>query len=243
MSIDHALKSWISGEPLGMIKKIIERYDILEPGDTFIVGISGGIDSLVMLMVLGAYNRKFKMGWEMIPCFVDGGFPKTDAEGLKRRLAEYGFHLKVLKAQIYQRLKRNEKSICFLCTRGRRKLLVEEAVRNFSSKVALAHHKEDAVEALFLNLIYNRELATMVPNQGILQGRIQIIRPIYYYDKFLIKKIASFFKFRSVAYSCPFRRFSKRTRIREFLEKEVRDQQKIENVFYGMTNIRWPYLP
>lgn len=243
MFIERALKSWISGEPLGMIKKVIERYNILEMGETYVVGFSGGIDSFVMLMTIEAYNRKFKMDWEIIPCFVDGGFPGTDTERLKGRLAEYGFKLKVLRASIYKRLKKNEKNICFLCSRGRRKKLVEEAARNFSSKVAFAHHKEDAVEALFLNLIYNRELATMVPNQGILQGRIQIIRPIYYYDKRLIKKIGSFFKFRPIAYHCPFRRFSKRIRIRKFLDQEAGDLRKIENIFYGMTNIRWPYLP
>ncbi|HIE05637.1 MAG TPA: hypothetical protein EYP58_02440 [bacterium (Candidatus Stahlbacteria)] len=243
MSIERALKSWLSGEPLGMIKKVIEGYSILEIGETFVVGVSGGIDSFAMLMAVETFNQKFDMGWEIIPCFVDGGFPGTDAERLRDRLAEFGFELKVRKAPIFKKLKKNKKNICFLCTRARRRELVEEAMANFSSKVAFAHHKEDVVEALFLNLIYNRELATMIPNQGILQGRIQIIRPIYNYDKRLIKRIASFFKYKPIAYSCPFRRLSKRTAVRKFLTKEVKELRNIENIFYGMTNFRWPYLP
>ena len=240
---DHLLKSWITGEPLGLIKKVIQRYRILSPGENFVVGVSGGVDSFTMLLLLDAYNRKFQLNWEIIPSFVDGGFPGTNLKKIVQTFSRYGFKIKVLKENIYPKLKKNKKNICFLCTRGRRKALVEEAVRNYSFKVAFAHHKEDVVEALFLNLIYNREFATMVPDQTILQGRIHIIRPLYFYDKVLIKKIADFLKFHPVSYTCPFRRFSRRMSIRRFLDREASGRTQIDNIFYGMKNIRWTYLP
>ncbi|RKX68724.1 hypothetical protein DRP53_10120 [candidate division WOR-3 bacterium] len=242
-TIDHLLKSWVSGFPLGLIEKVIKRYGILEPKETFVAGVSGGIDSFVMLLLLEGYNQKFGMGWEIIPCFVNLGFPKARPERLLTAFRHYGFRLKILSEGIYPILKRTRKNLCFLCTRARRKALVSEVMRRGGFKVALAHHKEDVVEALLLNLIYNREFATMVPNQGILQGRIRIIRPLYLFDRELIERIATFLHYSDLSHPCPFQRESKRSKIRSLLNLLADNRNKLDNIFFGMKNIRWTYLP
>ena len=58
------------------------------------------------------------------------------------------------------------------------------------NKIALAHHRDDMIETLLLNMFYSREISTMMPKQQIFGGTLHIIRPLAYIREELVKKFA-----------------------------------------------------
>ena len=139
----------------------------------------------------------------------------------------------------------NRKNPCFLCSRLRRKRLFEIASEHNCNKVVLAHHRDDLIETLLINLFYGREISTMVPNQIIFGGKMNIIRPLAYIREDLVKKYAREQEFPVVTNGCPTSRTSKRIEIKELLnELEVRGNEKIrDNIFRAMYHVKLDYLP
>jgi tRNA 2-thiocytidine biosynthesis protein TtcA len=72
----------------------------------------------------------------------------------------------------------NKKNPCFLCSRLRRKRIFEIADAEGCNKIAFAHHRDDIIETLLINMFYGREISTMMPNQRIFGGKLHIIRPL-----------------------------------------------------------------
>ena len=60
------------------VKKTIDRYHLLEKGDRLIVGVSGGVDSMVLLHLLNAYRETFALS--LIVAHVNHGFRPEESE-------------------------------------------------------------------------------------------------------------------------------------------------------------------
>ena len=221
-------------------------YDMLDEGDRILVGVSGGLDSLVLLDLLNT-PMIFLPSFSIMAVNIDLGFDDTysDYAILEKYLEKNGFEYIMDKTDIgpLAHSDYNRKNPCFLCSRLRKKRIVEIAEENSCNKIAFAHHKDDIIATLLLNMFYAREISTMVPNQSIFRGKFHIIRPLAYIREKLIKKYAEEQSFPVIENRCPTGKVSKRMYIKNVLDELEKENKDIrENIFKSMSHVKPDYL-
>lgn len=87
------------------------------------------------------------------------------------------------------------KTYCSLCARLRRGVLYNAAEELGCSKIALGHHRDDAIETLFLNMVYAGALAAMPPKLISKDERNIVIRPLLYAHESVIARYAALKRF------------------------------------------------
>jgi tRNA 2-thiocytidine biosynthesis protein TtcA len=137
----------------------------------------------------------------------------------------------------------NRKNPCFLCSRLRRKRIFEIAAAEGCNKIAFAHHRDDIIETLLINMFYGREISTMVPNQSIFGGKLHIIRPLAYLREELIKKYQRERLFPTVENNCPTSKKSRRMYVKNLLNELAKGNKNIrDNIFKAMSHVKPDYL-
>jgi len=233
------LKKWL--------EKAVLDYHMIQEGDRVLVGVSGGVDSLVLLNLLNTpmvYLPRFSV----LAVNIDMGFDQEyrGYTALERYLKVNGYEYIMEKTDIgpLAHSDYNKKNPCFLCSRMRRKRIFEIANENGCSKIAFAHHKDDIIETLLINIFYGREISTMMPNQSIFGGKFHMIRPLAYIREPLIKKYAKEKDVPMIENMCPTSKNSRRIYIKRLLDYIEKDNKDVrENIFKSMSHVKMEYLP
>ena len=225
------------------MEQAIERHGLLVKNSRVLVGVSGGVDSTVLLSLLLEYNKRFAQNWEIHACHVDAGFSQINTRAVEKFLKTSKVPYTIVRKTINNKIK-NMKNRCYPCSRERRKTLLEVADQQSIFQIALAHHTHDAVETLLLNMIYNGELSTLTPKQSVIQGRYFFVRPLYYLAKEQIKNIAAVLGIRPQRNVCPYYRESKREMVRIFLDRiKIENPDVYKNIFRAIFHLKKTYLP
>ena len=218
---------------------------MIQDGDQIAVGVSGGKDSLSLLDLLLAQRRRAPISYGVTAIHIDLGFDGT-GERLEPyfRHEEIPYHIEETRIGPIAHSEINRENPCFLCARLRRKRLFEVASLMGCTKIALAHHRDDIIVTLFINMFYSGEIGTMVPYQKLFKGRLCIIRPLALTDEDIIRRYATARGLPIIESGCPTMRDSKRNQIKAILAELVRQDSRIKgNIFRSMRNIRKDYLP
>ncbi|MBN2569042.1 MAG: tRNA 2-thiocytidine(32) synthetase TtcA [Deltaproteobacteria bacterium] len=221
-------------------------YNMISEGDRVLVGVSGGRDSMALLDLLNT-PMVFLPPFSVVAVHIDLGFEES-REGqkiLEQYLKDNSYRYVMDKTDIgpLAHSDYNRKNPCFLCSRLRRKRIFEIAGECGCNKIAFAHHKDDIIETLLINMFYGREISTMVPNQAIFGGKYHIIRPFAYIREGLIKRYAKKRAFPIVKEACPSSRVSKRRYIKKVLDELEKENKNIrENIFKSMRHVKTDYL-
>ena len=161
--------------------KTVGDYSLLLEGDRVLVALSGGKDSFTMLDLLWYARRKAPIHFELIAVHLDQGQPGYDGKALERWLEDFGCPHHVIREDTYSAVKAKSSdtsTYCVLCSRLRRGTLYTTAERLGCNKIALGHHREDALETLLLNLLYAGRLQAMPAKYRTNDGRFEVIRPL-----------------------------------------------------------------
>ncbi len=230
------------------IEKACADYNMIESGDRILVGVSGGVDSLALLDLLNTPMLFIPCDFSILAVNIDLGFDPeyAGAAVIRKYLEENGYEYRIDKTDIgpLAHSEYNRKNPCFLCSRLRRKRLFEIADEEGCNKIALAHHRDDIIETLLINIFYGREISTMMPVQSIFSGDLRIIRPLSYIHERLIKKYGREQGLPAVANPCPTSGTSKRTVIKRLLDELEKDNNRVrENIFKAMHRVKTDYLP
>jgi tRNA 2-thiocytidine biosynthesis protein TtcA len=221
-------------------------YRMIEEGDRILIGVSGGADSFALLDLLDS-QMVFVPRFSFIAVNVDMGFdPDYIAyRELGKYFQENNYRYVIEKSDIgiLSHSDFNKKNPCFLCSRLRRKRIFEIAEAEGCNKIAFAHHRDDIIETLLINMFYGREISTMMPNQRIFGGKLHIIRPLAYLREELVKKYSKERQFPTVKNDCPTSLTSKRVYIKNLLNELELDNKEIrDNIYKAMSHVKPDYL-
>jgi len=161
--------------------RTIAAHGLVEAGDRVMVAVSGGKDSYTLLDLLEEARRRAPFSFELIAVHLDQGQPGYDGAPLRSWLEEFGAPFEIVERDTYTtvlRLTPPGKSYCGPCSRMRRGILYTTAERLGCTKIALGHHRDDALETLLLNLFYAGKLQAMPAGYTTDDGRFEVIRPL-----------------------------------------------------------------
>ena len=226
-----------------LIGKAIVQYKMINDGDRILVAVSGGKDSLTLLWFLRERLKWIPIDYEIIAIHVDMGFSIRSGDKMEAFFKSNNFNYKIIKTDIWPKIQ-NKQNPCFLCSRMRRKIIFEVAKELDCPKIAFAHHKDDVIETLFLNILYSASISTMLPVQEFFGGRFKIIRPLYMVDESLTRNFVQFIKWAPIETGCPAADSSKRKEIKRLLQDLYKSNKKIKgNIFHALHNIKLEYMP
>ncbi len=166
---------------LGRIRRADQDFHLIEPGDRIAVGLSGGKDSLLLTHGLSLY-RRIRKDFTLQAIMLTMGPQAPDASAIEAFCEAEDIPLTVRYTDLYQILfeLRNDRSPCPLCAKMRRAMLCDMSKELGCNKLALAHHREDALETFLMSLIFEGRIHTFHPKTYMSRTDITVIRPMVY---------------------------------------------------------------
>ena len=175
---------------LGLMRRCIQDFNMIENGDKIGVGLSGGKDSMLLLYALKAYQNFSPEKFELEAFTVDLGFEGFNYKAIEDycNTIEVPFNLKRTNIKEVVFDIRKEKNPCSLCANMRRGAIHNAMVEKGFNKLALGHHSDDAIETLFLAIFYEGRIKTLQPRSYLTRKNIYVIRPFLYLPEEIIEK-------------------------------------------------------
>jgi tRNA(Ile)-lysidine synthase len=140
---------------LERIQETIRQRQLFRRGQNILVGVSGGLDSMVLLHLLNtlAPLNKWRLSVAHLNHSLRGRSSDAD-ENLVRRICEkLSLPVFVERADVRQLAKEQKLSIEMAARKARHEFFARVAKRGKITRIALAHHADDQVELFFIRLL------------------------------------------------------------------------------------------
>jgi tRNA(Ile)-lysidine synthase len=164
----------------------IKGYNMLQPGDSVVVGVSGGIDSTALLHVLwrlrDSWNLKLYIAH--LNHGIRGEDAAADAQLVEALGAKLGIPVHVRELDIPGIARQTGRSEEEAGRIARYQLYEELADEVGASRIAVGHHGDDQAETVLMNLIRGAGLRGL---SGIPPVRGRVIRPLIELEKWQLE--------------------------------------------------------
>ena len=228
-------------EILGLVRRCVEDYDMIQAGDTVAVGVSGGKDSLLTLTALARLSRFYPKPFRVVAMTVEAGTPGMSFDGVADYCRALGVEYIRVSVPIYEVvfLERREKNPCSLCAKLRRGALSTAMNEHGIRKIALGHHYDDAVETLLMNLLFEGRIGCFQPVTYLDRTDITQIRPLLYCQEADIRRMAAKLALPVVKNTCPMDGHSRRQEVKELLAELEQRYPDLKKKLFGAVQ-RYP---
>jgi tRNA(Ile)-lysidine synthase len=172
-------------EMLTKVQEFIEDNQLLTPNERIIVGVSGGIDSVVLLNVLS------KLGYDCVVAHCNfhlrGEESNRDEKFVEDLSKSYEVVFKKIDFDTVTYAKAEKISI-EMAARELRYSWFEKLAQEINvHSIAVAHHSDDSIETVMLNIVRGTGIKGLI---GILPRNGKIVRPLLCCSRFEIEEYA-----------------------------------------------------
>jgi tRNA 2-thiocytidine biosynthesis protein TtcA len=167
------------------LRRACKDYELIQPGDKIAVAVSGGKDSSTLAYLLHQMKTRRMLpfdDWSFTTIHLDQVQPGHDPSSLEDWLRSQGIEYNLVTEDTYSIVTEKTKpgqSYCSLCSRLRRGILYSAAEQLGCNRLALGHHRDDALETLLLNMCHQGQLKAL-PARYIAKRGMDVIRPLIY---------------------------------------------------------------
>ena len=219
---------------IGLVRRCVEDYNMIQPGDRIGVGVSGGKDSIALLAFM-AELRKFNsnpFAFEAIT--IDMGLGMDYAE-IQKLCKSLDIPFTLVKTEIGPVIfdYRKEKNPCSMCAKMRRGALNQALLDRGLNKLALGHHYDDAVETFMMSLLYEGRISCFQPVTNLDRTGIIQIRPMLYIHEQTIDHFVSRHGLPVLENRCPVDKQTKREEIKKLIYDLSRRYPDLKERIFG----------
>lgn len=220
---------------MGLMRRCIDDYRMIEPNDKIAVGVSGGKDSLTLLALLAALREYYPQPYDLTAITIDMGLPGMDFAPVEDFCARLGVPYRRVPTQIGPIIfeYRREKNPCSMCAKMRRGALNQALLEQGFHKVALGHHYDDAVETFLMSLLFEGRLSCFQPVTYLDRSDVTQIRPMLYLTESMVRNFAAEQQLPVVHNVCPSDKHTKRQEIKDLIVTLSATYPDLKNRVFG----------
>ncbi len=203
---------------VGLLRRCVEDYGMITAGDRIGVGVSGGKDSLVLLVLLAELQKYNSIPFSLEAITIDMGLG-MDYSGIEELCKTLNVPFTRVETQIAPIIfeHRKEKNPCSMCSKMRRGALNQTLLDRGLNKLALGHHYDDAVETFLMSLLYEGRISCFQPVTDLDRTGIIQIRPMLYIHEQSIDHFATRQNLPVIINRCPVDKQTKREEIKKLV--------------------------
>lgn len=227
---------------IGLVRRCTQDYNMIVPGDKIGVGVSGGKDSIALLVFLAELRKYDSIPFALEAVTVDLGFG-MDFSAIEKLCKDLDVPFTLVKTEIAPVIfdYRKEKNPCSMCAKMRRGALNQALLDRGLNKLALGHHYDDAVETFVMSLIYEGRISCFQPVTDLDRTGIVQIRPMLYIHEQTIDNFVKKHDLPVVKNRCPVDKRTKREEIKSLVyDLSAKYPDLKERIFGAMQRLPLP---
>ena len=209
----------------GLMRKAMQEYEMIRPGDHVCVGVSGGKDSVALTVGLARLRSYYEKPFTLTALSLDpqfGGVP-ADYGPLEELFAQYEVPYVIRRTDIGSIVfeKRREDNPCALCAKMRRGALHDTARELGCNVIALGHHLDDAIETFYMNLWREGRIGCFSPKTYLSRKQLTCIRPMVLATEAEVVRAVRSLELPVVKSRCPADGVTERENMKDFVRDMV----------------------
>ena len=228
--------------PKSLLRKVgraIADYGMIRDGDRILLGVSGGKDSLSLLLILRHLQTYAPVRFELGVITVDPEVEGFDPSPLTAYYDSLGLPWFYRQQPIMEEAKTrlDGDSFCAYCARMKRGIMYSTCREQGYNVLALAQHLDDLAESFLMSAFHQGKLGTMKAHYVNDAGDIRIIRPLAYARETQTSAFADAVKLPIIPDSCPacFSAPTQRAHVKALLAREEKDHPNLfANLLHAM---------
>ena len=199
-------------EILGLVRRCVTDYDMIQEGETVAVGVSGGKDSRVTLTALARLSKFYQKPFKVVAITVETGVPGMSFDAVADYCAALGVEYIRVNVPIYEIvfLERKEKNPCSLCAKLRRGAL-----------------------STAMNLLFEGRIGCFQPVTYLSRSDVTQIRPLLYVKEQQVRNVAAKLDLPIVHNPCPANGETRRQEVKELIESLSERYPDLKQKLFG----------